>query len=92
MQLIIENGQPLGVQAVARDITKLKQAYEALFIARDQALEASQLKSQLLARVSHELRTPLGGVIGYAELLHHDTFGKLTDEQKNATKLISLCI
>lgn len=88
VQLIIENGQPLGVQAVARDITKLKQAYEALFIARDQALEASQLKSQLLARVSHELRTPLGGVIGYAELLHHDTFGKLTDEQKNATQQI----
>lgn len=40
-----------------------------LQIARDQALEATQLKSQFLANMSHELRTPLSGVIGVADLL-----------------------
>jgi len=44
--------------AVKEDITERKEMEKALFLARDQALEASHLKSQLLSRVSHELRTP----------------------------------
>lgn len=39
--------------------------------ARDQALEASQLKSQFVANVSHEVRTPLAGVLSSVELLSH---------------------
>jgi signal transduction histidine kinase len=50
--------------------------------ARDQALEASQFKTQLLAKVSHELRTPLGVILGYTELLREDTFGQLSQRQK----------
>lgn len=84
VQLIEENSQIVGFQAVARDITQLKQVYEALTIARDQALDASNFKSQILSKVSHELRTPLGGVLGYAELLQYETYGSLTDQQKNA--------
>lgn len=37
--------------------------------ARDQAIDASRLKSEFLANVSHEMRTPLNGVIGMSELL-----------------------
>jgi signal transduction histidine kinase len=44
-------------------------------------LEASRLKSTLLANVSHELRTPLGAVIGYAEMLYLGIFGDVTAEQ-----------
>jgi PAS domain S-box-containing protein len=85
VQLIFEGDQVVGFQALARDITAIKQAYEALRIARDQALEASRAKSQLLSKVSHELRTPLGGILGYAELLHDNTFGELNAGQKKAT-------
>jgi len=48
--------------------------------ARDQALEASRLKSELLAKVSHELRTPLGAILGYTELLKNGIFGPVSDQ------------
>jgi PAS domain S-box-containing protein len=85
VQLIQEGDEIVGFQALARDITAVKQAQQALRIARDQALEASRAKSQLLSKVSHELRTPLGGILGYAELLQGNTFGELNDGQLKAS-------
>ncbi|MBI4762643.1 MAG: PAS domain S-box protein [Chloroflexota bacterium] len=84
VQIIRHNGVVTGFQAVARDITELKKAQHALEEARDEALEASRFKSQLLSRVSHELRTPLGGILGYAELMQADAFGALNDQQHEA--------
>ncbi len=84
VQLIMDGDKIIGFQAVARNITELKKTQEALLMARDQALDASRLKSQLLSRVSHELRTPLGGILGYAELLQIRAFGALSDKQNNA--------
>lgn len=84
VQIIREGDKITGFQAVARNITELKRTQEALLVARDQALDASRLKSQLLSRVSHELRTPLGGILGYAELLQFQAFGLLSDKQRNA--------
>jgi len=84
VQLIMDNEQVIGFQAVARNITQLKQAQDALALSRDQALDASRFKSQLVSRVSHELRTPLGGILGYAELLEYNAFGSLTEGQRTA--------
>jgi PAS domain S-box-containing protein len=88
VQLIFEGDQAIGFQALARDITAIKKAQEALRIARDQALEASRAKTQLLSKVSHELRTPLGGILGYAELLQGNTFGDLNERQHKAVSEI----
>ncbi|HMX18461.1 MAG TPA: PAS domain S-box protein [Anaerolineales bacterium] len=88
VQLIMDGDKIIGFQAVARNITQLKQAQEALALSRDQALEASRFKSQLVSRVSHELRTPLGGILGYAELLQVEAFGGLNEKQQAALKNI----
>ena len=47
----------------------LTKANADLALARDQALQASEVKSSFLANMSHELRTPLNAVIGSSELL-----------------------
>lgn len=47
----------------------LAEANAALQSARDQALEASNLKSAFVANISHELRTPLAGILGLNEIL-----------------------
>ncbi|NOH02893.1 MAG: PAS domain S-box protein [Chloroflexi bacterium] len=88
VQILREGDRIVGFQAVARDITELKRAQNALAFARDEALEASRLKSLLLAKISHELRTPLGGILGYAELLKINAFGELANQQKEAAAQI----
>jgi PAS domain S-box-containing protein len=77
-----------GRLIVLRDITELKQTEKALAEAHEQAVEASRLKSELLARVSHELRTPLGVVMGFAELLEMGLHGTLNAGQAELTTQI----
>jgi signal transduction histidine kinase len=54
--------------------------------ARDEALEASRLKSQFLANMSHEIRTPMGGVVGAADLL---ATTDLADDQRSLLDIVS---
>jgi len=55
--------------ALCHNVTERNRFAAEIAVARDQAVEASNLKSAFLANVSHEIRTPMNGVIGMAELL-----------------------
>ena len=79
------SGQISNALENAHLFAERKRTEEALRLARDQALNASQLKSELLAKVSHELRTPLGAILGYTELLQNGVFGTIAEHQKKIT-------
>ena len=72
--------------ALFQDVTERKRAAVELAVARDRAVEASNMKSAFLANVSHEVRTPMNGVLGMTDLL----LGmELTGEQRACAEQVA---
>jgi signal transduction histidine kinase len=76
-----QGGKRNGRVLLISDITEQKQAQREI-------MEASHLKSQLLANLGHDLRSPLGAIIGYAEMLKDGSFGPMSDNQVKASSEI----
>ena len=71
--------------AIARDVTKAKEAHAELERAKKEAEQANRAKSEFLSRMSHELRTPLNAILGFGQLLQREP---LTPRQHQQIELI----
>jgi PAS domain S-box-containing protein len=80
-----ERGQ---LAVIIRDMTEILEQERALDEARQEAVVASQAKSNFLASMSHELRTPLNSVLGFAQLLEQGLAGELAEVQREYVSYI----
>lgn len=71
------SGAVVTGMAVSLDVTAQEKQKRALRRAKEQAEEASEIKTAMLANMSHEVRTPLTSIIGFSELLVDRLDGEL---------------
>ncbi|MGA2326450.1 MAG: PAS domain S-box protein [Bryobacteraceae bacterium] len=82
-RLIFQEGRPVGIQSIGRDVTErkrhqdelarytreLQRKNEELSDALTAARAAAEAKNRFLANMSHEIRTPMNGIVGMVDLL-----------------------
>jgi PAS domain S-box-containing protein len=71
-RVAIEDGVPVGLIGVSRDVTEQVAAQAALVAATAEAESANRAKAEFLANVSHEIRTPMNGILSALHLLERE--------------------
>ena len=84
---VVKEGQVVGIQGVARNISQRIEFEEHLKTAKEKAEEADRLKSSFLANMSHEIRTPMNAILGFSRLLNNPSITK--DQQNEYVEIIN---
>lgn len=74
---VVEDGEVVEIHGMIQEVTERKQRERELRAAKEEAEEASRLKSAMLANMSHEIRTPLTSITGFSEVLKENLEGEL---------------
>lgn len=83
------DGNPLGVEGLATNITQRKADESALNKAKKLAEQAARIKSDFLANMSHEIRTPMNAIMGMLHLLGKTSLNERQREYLKKTQFSS---
>jgi PAS domain S-box-containing protein len=82
--------------SIISNIDEIKKTQFELIRAKEEAEEASRIKTAFLNNISHEVRTPMNAIIGFTELLQTEEFTPAEHDrylgivQSNANQLLSI--
>lgn len=68
-----DDGNIIGIVGTSIEITEQKKLLEEVKLAKENAEEANQAKTEFIANMSHDIRTPLSGIIGMSRFLEEKT-------------------
>jgi len=86
--LIIHNGDPVGVQCIFSDVTERREASMKLEKYNADLLELNATKDKFFKIIAHDLRNPYNSIIGFSEMLLEDLEEIPKNEIRDSLKMI----
>ncbi len=82
IDVVVDEGVPVKLQGIARDVTERKLSEDELRQAHTELEKAFRIQQEFLNNVTHEIRTPMTAVKGYVEMLLEGIAGPVSETQE----------